>query len=67
MTADARASIVRLADGDVRTIRIIHRADSTRLVIIDRDEPDPLIVAILGDSERRALVAALNGRIPKAA
>ncbi len=63
---EARASIIRLADGDVRTIRIIHRNDSTRLVIIDRDEPDPLIVAILDDSERRALVAALTGRIPEA-
>lgn len=53
---------IRLADGDVRTIRVIERTDSTRLVIIDRDEPDPLVIAILDPSEREALVRALTGR-----
>lgn len=56
-----RAFEIRLADGDVRVIRVIERLDSTRLVIIDRDEPDPLVIAILDPSEREALVRALAG------
>lgn len=63
MTAP-RAHEIRLADGDVRVIRVIERTDSTRLVIIDRDEPNPLVIAILGPSERDALAQALAGRTP---
>jgi hypothetical protein len=55
---------VQLTQGDVRTIRVVHRRDHVRLLIDDQDTgPEnrrPLIVAILSDRERQALIRALR-------
>jgi hypothetical protein len=55
---------VRLIEGDVRSIRVVHRRDHVRLLIDDQDTgPEnrrSLIVAILSDRERQALIRALR-------
>ncbi len=55
---------LRLTEGDVQSIRVVHRRDHVRLLIDDQDtgpeNPRPLIVAILSDRERQALIRALR-------
>jgi hypothetical protein len=57
--ARARRRTIRLTSGDVRALVVVRRGDHIRLVIHDDEGGVPLVQALLGAMEARALRAAL--------